>query len=245
MKIAICADTHYDLNDGELKRTEDIDRTFNNIISEAIGEEIDVFIHLGDAFDNNHPTADSIAKFIRAISNLEYSMKKTFLMVGNHDIISQAGRTSALEVIDAIGYRNINVVSVPKVVTIGDVSLMFLPHMAKAHIIEQGYEGDLQNFWEETISDMFKKCTDRILIFAHHNISGAVSGSEAWMIKGDEQILPDSIFENRKVIYVFDGHIHKPQVLKKKKTDVIIVGSAECLNMGEKDDAKKFVIVEV
>ncbi|MNC75447.1 Calcineurin-like phosphoesterase superfamily domain protein [compost metagenome] len=65
------------------------------------------------------------------------------------------------------------------------------------------------------------------------------------MIKGDDQKIPPELFENRKIRYVFDGHIHKPQQFKKGNSKVVIVGSVECLNMGEREESKRYAIWEV
>lgn len=246
MKIIVCSDTHYDVSDREIKRNEDVDKTFGEVIENAIENEVDIFVHCGDVFDNNRPTTDAIAMLIRQLNKLEEAEIKTFILVGNHDIISQNGRTSALEPIKAINYKYIKVVEKPEVKKFKNgVTLLFMPHIAKAHLGGEDLLMGLQDFWEYKIKELLKKSTDTVIGFAHHNIEGATSGSEAWMVKGDEQILPKSIFENRKIKMIFDGHIHKPQILKKKSCKVVVVGSVECLNMGEKDEDKKFAILEV
>jgi DNA repair exonuclease SbcCD nuclease subunit len=247
MKVAIASDSHYDLIDGELKRNDDIHRVFGDIISEVIEQKIPMFVHCGDLYTTNNPTTQAIGYSINNFKRLQDAEVMSYVLVGNHDVISQFGKVSALEPLRACGYEFVKVIDLPKIEKINKkVYFMFMPHVSKSRVVANGYS-NLEDFWERSVQDMFSQVPDGcfIYVFAHHNISGAVSGSESWMIRGDEQSIPNSIFENDKVRAVFNGHIHKPQAFRKGKTTVVIVGSIECMNMGERNERKGYVTVEV
>ena len=93
MKLAHVADSHLgyqgygkaDPETGRNQRTVDFERAFEAAVSGAIGREVELFLHAGDAFHHVRPNWATVAFFIRQMNRLTAADIPTVVIGGNHD----------------------------------------------------------------------------------------------------------------------------------------------------------------
>ena len=79
---------------------------------------------------------------------------------------------------------------------------------------------------------------------AHVNVRGAQIGSTLFRINEEDDVLLEAEPLGERFAYVALGHIHRPQALGGMK-HVRYCGSIERMDLGERDDAKSIVIVDI
>jgi DNA repair exonuclease SbcCD nuclease subunit len=252
VRLIIYGDQHYDLKSEGIDRTNDIDDSHNQIIDYAINlknENEDVLVlNMGDVFHGTRPRSEVLATAIRSFRRFERNKIDCFIIAGNHDVIDQAGRTSALEPLEAIGFNYIHIEHDIRLVDWGEkIDIVLLPHISKARAVEQGFKNaqDYIDSKAEEIEDQLsydKPC----IVIGHMNISGAKTGTETYMIKGSHEDFPKVFKESEKIDYIFNGHIHRPQIVPNAGgAPIVITGDIQTNDFGERLDTKVFFDLEV
>lgn len=249
--VIIYGDQHMGLKTEGLDRTNDIDDSHNQVIDyveDLVDEGKDVLVlNMGDTFHGIRPAPETIARVISTLNRLERMGVQTYIIAGNHDVVDQQGRTSALEPLNAIGFQYIKIVHDIYKFEYKGVNIVTLPHISKARAIEQGFKGvqdfiDIKSMRIEEILSMDKP----VIVIAHHNIAGAKTGTEGFMIKGAQEEFPKVLKESEKVNYIFNGHIHKAQIIENPNgAPIIITGDIQCNDFGERLDQKQFFHLEL
>lgn len=250
--IIIYGDQHYDLKTEGVDRTEDIDDAHNQIIDYAInlndqGEEVYV-LNMGDVFHGTRPRSEVIATTIKTLKKLDDNDVPTVIIAGNHDVIDQQGRTSALAPIEAIGYKFINIYHSIELVRLRKgLNIVTVPHISKAKAVSEGYK-NAQDYIDAKAAEIEEQLNedDINIVIAHMNIAGAKTGTETYMIKGQHEDFPKVLKVSDKIDYIFNGHIHRPQLIPNPEgAPIIITGDIQTNDFGERLDTKVFFHLEV
>ena len=203
MRVIFVNDLHLGLH------TENIDR--NNEILDIVEDAIDhgirvheeekeevTFVFGGDIFNSNNPSEKLITLFIYILNRLRETGFKTFIMVGNHDEVSDPKRVSCLNFIGELGsvYPNITLIDDIKCIKVGvydtgPLYFTFLPHVSKALIQRNVNNGKLrrvtptQTYIDKKAEAVMKMVGSgsQHIVFSHLNVSGAHSGSEENLLK--------------------------------------------------------------
>jgi len=250
--IIISGDKHLDLRTEGIDRTDDICNSATQIIDYAIslkeqGNEV-YYIDAGDTFHSTRPRAEVIAKAISLLRRMDLSEIPCHVIDGNHDVIDERGRTSALEPVIAADMALVYVYHDIELRPIRQgVNLIALPHISKARAYEAGYK-NVQCYIEdkaEKIEESLDKY-DYNIILSHLNIAGATVGTEEFMIKGAHEDFPEVLKKSKKISYIFNGHFHKCQLINNPGGAPIIVTGDVCTNdFGERLDRKCFFHLEL
>jgi DNA repair exonuclease SbcCD nuclease subunit len=244
--IVIYGDSHYDLKTEGIDRTDDIDNSHDQIIDyvqDLVDENRDVLVlNMGDVFHGTRPRPEVMARVISTFNRLENMGVPTHIIAGNHDVIDQQGRTSSLEPLRSINWQYIHIIHDIIKFEYKGVTIVTLPHISKARAIEQGFKGvqdyiDIKSMRIEEVLPEDKP----VIVIGHHNIAGAKTGTEGFMIKGAQEEFPKVLKESKKVNYIFNGHIHKPQLIPNEGgAPIIITGDISTNDFGERLDQKQF-----
>lgn len=254
--IIIHGDKHYDLKTEGVDRTADIDDAHHQIIDYAIdlkkkGEEV-ISLDMGDMFHGIRPRSEVIAKVIRTLKRFEEARIPSIILAGNHDVIDQQGRTSALEPIRAVGFKHIDIIhditrKTMYPYTRESLNIICLPHISKAKAVAEGFK-NVQEYINTKAAEIEESLNPDSLniVIGHMNIAGAKTGTESYMIKGAHEDFPEVLKKSSKIDYIFNGHIHRPQLVPNPEgAPIIITGDVQCNDFGERLDTKVFFHLEV
>lgn len=247
INIVLVGDQHYDLKTEGIDRNDDILDANMQAINYCLelknnGEKV-ILINAGDVFHGTRPRAETIAKVIEVHRILEDNEIDTYIISGNHDVIDQVGRTSALEPLLATGFKHINIYhDVTKIELSSGVYLIAIPHISKVKAVENGFR-NAQEYIDAKSTEINKSLNedDTNIVIAHLNITGAKIGSEEFMIKGSHEEFPEVIKKSNKIDYIFNGHFHKAQLIDNPDgAPIVIIGNIQRNDFGERYDKKYF-----
>lgn len=249
--VIIYGDQHYDLKSEGIDRTNDIDYAHKQIINYACelkeaSKEV-LVLNMGDVFHGTRPRAEVMARVIITLKHYEDAEIPCLIIAGNHDVIDQQGRTSALEPLSAIDFEFVRIYhDITKILYKG-LTVVTLPHISKAKAAEEGFKGvqdyiDIKSMRiEETLLE-----DKPVIVIGHMNIAGAKTGTESYMIKGAHEDFPEVLKKSKKVNYIFNGHIHRPQLIPNEDgAPIIITGDIQTNDFGERLDTKQFFHLEL
>lgn len=214
----------YDLSPG-------IRRIMYEFFRWCVGRQADFAVQLGDVGDKPVWSVAQQKLVLQWCNEFERAKLPLYILVGNHDVISRPGVTSALDVIKAVQFEHVHVVDRPMLLDVLGSSCLFLPFPSPSL-----YAND--NEWRERVSAVSRASPENTTCFSHLNVEGARLGEQEWLYRGGEYDLPDLPDEVRLVV---NGHIHKPQ----KQGRVLMTGAAELLRFDERGNKPAFYHLEL
>jgi DNA repair exonuclease SbcCD nuclease subunit len=253
MEVVWISDLHFGLKTDGIDRNEEIYQVTLNTAKYAAklkksGKDT-VMVIGGDIFNTNSPSEDQIHYFTRVLAFLHKQQVKTYVMVGNHDVIFDKERKSCLSLI-----RNLNIIS-PFIELIEDITnikvkttdygfvyFTFLPHITKNNYEESLYKSP-QDYINKRCEDIVKKVGmgSKHYVFSHLNVVGAIAGSEANLLKKSEVFVPECLQQTHiggELPKIINGHIHSFDQIG----NITIVGSPIFCTFGENlEETKRFL----
>ena len=264
MRVIWGSDFHIDLKTDGIERSDEILDIIEDMIDHGIKvheetkDEV-VFVFGGDIFNTNNPSEKYITMFIFILNRLRETGFKSFIMVGNHDEVSDPERVSCLNFVHELGEAYPNITLVDDIRTIkmgtfdtGPLYFTFLPHVSKALIQRNVDDGKLRrNIPTQTYinkkSEAVMKAVgqgSQHVVFSHLNVKGAHGGSEENLLRKSTVYLPE-VMLNPPIGYIepdiIQGHIHS----KDKIGNINIVGSQFFCGFGERETEKYFLDLEI
>jgi len=237
----------------------DFQRSFDEVVDFALGNEIDLVVFSGDAYKSREPSQTHQREFARRIARLASAGIPVFLLVGNHDLPNAVGRATALEIFDTLAVQNVVVANQPGIHLIrtrrGPVQVAALPWVRRSSLLSredtrQLKVEELRRKLEETLGAIIRDLAERLdpdvpaVLSAHLSVADATLSSERTMVLGQDPVLPLASVADAAFDYVALGHIHKCQVLCQEPL-VAYSGSLQRIDFGEEEDAKGFYVVEI
>lgn len=209
MKILFATDFHLSYRQyGLIEREIDFYKQFNNLIDEIIKEKPDVFIELGDIYDDARPKPKAIKIFNDGIKKLNKNGIKVIGILGNHTILQRKDFYPVDFLTEGIKYLD------GDYVIFNDVFIGGIGYHSKFQI--EKFQNKLKFLIDES-----KKYKIKILLL-HQGLKDDISFG--WD------------FENEMFLdfdYVFLGHIHKRITNEKHNTIFHYVGSLNCCSVTE------------
>ncbi len=252
-----------DPDSGVSSRVNDFLRRMDEVIDFARENDVDLVIFAGDAFHSRSPNQTYQREFAQRILQLS-QLAPTVLLVGNHDLPSNASKASTIEIYDTLKLPNIWVAQdyeVRRVATKrGDVVVGAAPYPVRARLLAdvatRGTEQDneLQRILHERLvalserADALADANTPRLLCGHFSVSGATWGSERGSLLGRDVLVDLNVLADARWDYAALGHIHHHQNLTSERADappVVYSGSLERFGFEEADDAKGFCWVEL
>ena len=263
MRVIWTSDPHLGLKTDDVDRTEEILGVLKRVITRAVkvkqsGERV-VLVLGGDIFNSNVANESLINSFIMLLNLLFKYDIETYILVGNHDAISDPKRLSCMSFVHSLGkvYKNIKLVDDIAFIKYdtfdnGPLYFTFLPHISKATIAKNVMGGKLKK--EIPTQEYIDSKCERILrkvgtgsqhmVFSHLNIKGAHGGSEENLLKKSEVYLPEC-FTNVPAGFIdpviLQGHIHSSSI----EGNLHVVGSPIFCGFGESEEEKCYLEVKI
>lgn len=202
----------------------------------------DIFI-TGDIFDQPNAPPTIISLFIDWLKKCSEYNIKIHIIVGNHDIL-RSGQfyTSSLDIISSVEIPNISIYKTISNYHMDDISFTLIPFR------------DRRSFNTDVNADAIQALLDKIPYFlneipltskkvmiGHLTIDSAIPIGDEFDDLSNELFCPLEMFNGYD--YTWFGHVHKPQVLKKKPY-VSHIGSMELSNFYEADHKKILIFID-
>ncbi len=273
MRIIHTADWHLGFQQGYVDRTPDQFRCIDALIDHCEREKADVLVVAGDVFHDYQ--GEHLARNVRSLAPrllplLERGMHVVFIP-GNHDkeylfllletvqqleIARKNGRKSAD---DVVGSR-LRFFSRPSILTIpdpsGDYGVQFVlaPYPTPEKYLPDTEEirglgaaerrAHIARAYAAKVGSARSAVTESApaVLVSHAYVRGTETSTLFRM--NEEQDVPIEPGEISLWSYVALGHIHKAQAIGERTT-VRYSGSPDRLDLGEKDDDKSCVLVEI
>ena len=248
-----------DAKTGLHTRLLDYLRSFDELVEYALSEPVDLVLFAGDAYKSRDPNPTHQREFARRIHRLASADIPVFLLTGNHDLPSTAGRADTLDIFATLEVPNVYVGRRPAMHRLdtraGPLQIIAIPWLLRSHLLSRD---ERKNHTLTELEDLTLQKLDNIvareiqqldravptIVAAHGAVYGATYGSERSVMLGQELVLPLSLLKNDAFDYVALGHIHRHQVLSREPP-IVYAGSVDRIDFGEEKEAKGFFVAEV
>lgn len=213
-------------------------------LEKAIDEGADNIIITGDIFEEPKPAPSIITLFLSWLKKCQTYNVHVHLIVGNHDVLRSGYiYSSPLDIIAEAELDNVSIYKDINTILLGTSAFTFMPfrdrkslgcttHTDAITILQNSLTYELAS-----IPSTYKK-----IIVGHLALEGSIPIGDEIDDITNELFCPISMFEGYD--YVWMGHVHKPQVLKKQSPYVSHVGSMDISNFGESDHKKNIIIFD-
>ena len=267
MKILHTADIHigvenYGKIDPETRtstRLSDFLRSFDEIVSFAIQETVDLVIIAGDAYKSRNPSQTHQREFAKRISKLSINNIPVFILIGKHDSPNIPGPATALEIFPTLDVEKVTIGDQLSNYDIstksGPIQIVSVPWIRKGDLsdskisttqtIEEINE-EIQKIIIYRISELVDSLDPKLpaILVGHLSTESAITSSEKSMMLSKDYLIPTQNLALPKLDYVALGHIHRHQQLNQNPR-VVYSGSIERIDFGEENDTKGFCLLEI
>lgn len=270
IRVMHFADTHFGVeNYGRLDpatglhtRLLDFKRSLQTAIELALERGVQLAIFAGDAYKSRDPSQTHQREFAEAIRGLTERGVPVVMLTGNHDIPNVRGRAHAMEIWRTLGVDGVHIVSQPELLVVqtagGPVQIAAAPYMMRGFMLARDeYLGKsieevkqrMEQGYAEIVRDLAERADPALptILVGHFWVSGArLSSWQAGYFNMNEPQVSVADLARPPFDYVALGHIHRHQDLNKKAyPPVVYAGSPDCIDFGEREEKKGFVMVDL
>jgi exonuclease SbcD len=273
VKILHTADWHLGDRLGRMDRTEDLRRGVERIAHYCAEERIDVLLVAGDLF-SERAGAEGLREAIRHLQETFEGFLRVggtiVAITGNHDretfcqtLRHAMGLVSPGEVNGRAPTGRLHLATGPELLRLpdrasgGDVQFLLMPYPTTARYL---VDEPAQRFsgLDEKIRRLLEAFTARLnglrasphfdpklptVLSAHVGVRGSVLPTLFRLSEEEDVILAETELP-ADLDYVALGHVHRPQCLRGLE-HVRYAGSLDRMDLGERDDAKSVVILDI
>jgi exonuclease SbcD len=263
MKFLHTSDWHVGRTIRNRSRLDEHRAVFAEISDIAKQEQVDAVLVTGDIFHERRPSLEAQELVAETLAELARQRIPSVLIPGNHD---DPSLLRALKPLGTLVQAHI----VPDVVE--DLSSLIVPIPARAggekaligclpylhpHLVlntaegmgmtEEGrlnvYQGKVQDFFRALVEGMRRRDQGAVsIVLAHLHLLECEFGGGEWR----SSVFPVSTgFLPAHVQYVALGHLHKPQIVEKAKSQTRYAGSILQMDFGERDQKKSVCLIDV
>ena len=240
-------------------RLIDFGRALDRVADAAINEKADLVVFAGDAYRSREPNPTHQREFARRILRISRSGIPVYMLAGNHDMSTAAGRATSVDIFETLRVPNVSICREPAVRTIstrsGPIQVVGVPWFSRNRLLsrEEGRKLEAKELDEriaEAITQFVASAADRLdpgapaILVSHLTALGARYGSERSITVGDDPIVPISSLALPRFSYVALGHIHRHQSVNDHPA-VVYAGSIERVDFGEESEEKGYVLAEI
>jgi exonuclease SbcD len=268
MKIIHFSDLHIgvenygriDPDTGLSTRLNDFLSSFDQVVSFALAEQVDLVILAGDVYKGRDPSQTHQREFAKRLSTLSHNNIPTFILVGNHDLPNTTTRANAVEIFPTLDVPNVFVGDKLETHLIktqsGFLQILSVPWPRRGGILSREESKGMSI--DEVRQEIESRITVAIaqqsalldpnipaILTAHATVNGATVGTERSMMLGQDHVLLVSALQKPQIDYVALGHIHKHQILRHDTPMVVYSGSLERVDFSEELDTKGFCVIDI
>lgn len=211
-------------------------------LDRAVEHHADHIIITGDVFEDPKPYPGLIALFMSWLKKCQVHDVNVHIIMGNHDVWRSGFiYTSPLDIITEADLELIHVYKDINTIIIGTSAFTLVPYRdRKAFSVESNAEAItlVHNSLVYELASI--PTTYRKVLIGHLAIEGSIPVGDEIDDLTNELFCPLDMFQGYD--YVWMGHVHKPQVMRKKNPYIAHIGSMDISNFGETDHKKHIVI---
>jgi len=213
-------------------------------LDRAIERHADDIIITGDVFEEPKPHPSLITFFIAWLKKCQVYDVNVHIIVGNHDIIrSGYVYSSPLDIINEVELENVNIYKDIDTVMIGTTAFTLIPFRDRKSFSVSANADAVSMLRDSLVYELASiPVTYHKVVVGHLAIEGSIPVGDEIDDLANELFCPLDMFEGYD--YVWMGHVHKPQVMRKKNPYIAHIGSMDISNFGEIDQEKYLVIIE-
>lgn len=230
MRIGVIGDTHLGKSLFGYDLTQSTRGVMYAFFKSCVENRCTYAVHLGDVGDRPVWSVAQQKMFIQWCNEFERVGIKLRVLVGNHDVISRFGTTSALDSARANLWDHVEIIDRPTLETYGDTNLLYLPFPSPARYSEEE--------WKHSVDTTLDGVDASPITFAHLNVYGAVLGEQEFVYRGEQHTIPERAISLSKLLVA--GHIHTPQEVGK----TYILGASNRTRFSERSDKRHFLIID-
>jgi DNA repair exonuclease SbcCD nuclease subunit len=198
----------------------------------------------GDIFEEPRPNPQLITMFIAWLKKCQAYHIHVHIIMGNHDLYRSGNVfVSSLDIISEMDLEYVSVYKEINTIIIGSNAYTLVPFRDRKSFITDS-NTDALAILQNTISYELASIpiTYTKILIGHLAIEGSIPIGDEIDDLTNELFCPVTMFNGYD--YVWMGHVHKPQVMKKSNPYVAHIGSMDISNFGETDHKKHVVIIE-
>jgi exonuclease SbcD len=269
IRVMHFADTHFgvetygrlDPATGLNTRLIDFRESLCRAIDAALAEGVQLALFAGDAYKSRDPSQTHQREFASCIRRLTDAGVPVVMLTGNHDIPNVRGRAHSMEIYRTLGVREVHIFQRPELLVIdtpgGPAQIAAMPYLMKGFMLARdeylGKTADevrqiMEQKYTNNLNDLAERA-DRSLptvLMGHFWVRGArlSAWQQGYFNVNEPQVNLSDLSRPDVFDYVALGHIHKHQTLNRESyPPVVYSGSPDCIDFGERREAKGYVLV--
>jgi DNA repair exonuclease SbcCD nuclease subunit len=196
----------------------------------------------GDVFEDPKPHPALITMFIAWLKKCHVHDVHVHIIMGNHDILrSGFVYTSPLDIVSEVEMANVSVYKDINTVIIGTSAFTLVPFRDRKSFGVSSNAEAISLVRDSLVYELASiPITYRKVLIGHLALEGSIPVGDEIDDLTNELFCPLDMFNGYD--YVWMGHVHKPQVMRKKDPYIAHIGSMDISNFGETDHKKHIVI---
>ncbi len=225
-------------------RLEDQLNLLDWVLERAIEHTAGHIIVTGDVFEEPKPPPHLITLFISWLKKCQAHNVHCHVIIGNHDVLrSGFFYSSPLDIISEVELENVTIYKNIDTVVIGTTAFTMLPFRDRKSFSAATNAEALSILKESLTYELgVIPITYKKILVGHLAIEGSIPIGDEIDDVTNELFCPVDMFNGYDSVWM--GHVHKPQVLKKKSPYIAHIGSMDISNFGETDHKKHIVIID-
>src|SRR6185436_19297589 len=212
-------------------------------LDQAIDLSIDHIVITGDIFEDPRPPPSLITLFISWLKKCQANSVHVHLILGNHDILRSGFiYSSPLDIISEVELENVDVYKNINTITIDTTAITLMPFRDRKALGASTNSIALSLLKEYLVYELASMpITYKKVLIGHLAIEGSIPIGDEIDDISNELFCPLDMFNGYD--YVWMGHVHKPQIMKKQKPYIAHIGSMDISNFAEIDHSKHIIIL--
>jgi DNA repair exonuclease SbcCD nuclease subunit len=213
-------------------------------LDQAHERGVDDIIITGDVFEDPKPHPSLITMFLAWLKKCQAYDVHVHIILGNHDMLrSGMVFTSSLDIISEVELENVSIYKNVNTVLIGTAAFTLVPFRDRKSFSSNSNADAVAILRDSLVYELASiPVTYKKILVGHLAIEGSIPIGDEIDDMTNELFCPLDMFQGYD--YVWMGHVHKPQIMKKSKPYVAHIGSMDISNFGETDHLKHIIIVD-
>lgn len=212
-------------------------------LDQAIECHADSIIITGDVFEDPKPHPALITLFISWLKKCQAYDVDVHVIMGNHDVLRSGNvMTSPLDIISEVELSNVSIYKDTNSILIGSVAFTLVPFRDRKAFGTSSSAEAISIIRDSLVYELAGlPMTYKKVLIGHLAIEGSIPIGDEIDDLTNELFCPLDMFVGYDCVWM--GHVHKPQVMKKKNPYIAHIGSMDTSNFGETDHKKHIVII--
>lgn len=213
-------------------------------LDQALENDSPDIVITGDVFEDPKPAPALITLFIGWLKKCQAYNVNIHIIIGNHDVL-RSGQiySSPLDIVSEMDLDNVSIYKDINTILIGCTAFTLVPFRDRKSFETDSNADALSILRQSLVYELASiPVTYSKVLIGHLAIEGSIPVGDEIDDLTNELFCPLEMFNGYD--YIWMGHVHKPQVMKKKFPYIAHIGSMDISNFGETDHKKHIVIYD-